>query len=370
MDSQNPKDRIKQRVKTAVQNKLTSFGIKSEKAENLAPIITDLIAEGKSKEEVNTTLLTLMGEEYYKPSFTDWLFGYASFFINKNNSTSSDVPTGDDLELSSSDEEEEKKEEKPETETKAQSQKNTLVKRRLSRSASSLDLASEVQKEVYGQAMAIAATTESLNKSKNEKIIEKKKSFSRRRGSFGSSYAGSESGDKPHIVRCQYWPNCNRGEACKFWHPKELCRKYPNCADGDRCLYIHPAPLSKPPTKPQSPAFNSHSSDAGSVTSSSSNIECKFGANCTRPDCKFSHPSPAAKLTKQQQNTTTTTQDSNKNNKSNVPCHYYPNCKNADCPYMHPSTTPKNETVNVACRYGSSCTRQDCHFLHPSSRRV
>jgi hypothetical protein len=337
MDSQNPKDRIKQRVKTAVQNKLTSFGIKSEKAENLAPIITDLIAEGKSKEEVNTTLLTLMGEEYYKPSFTDWLFGYASFFINKNTTATADAPAADDLDLSSSDEEEEK----PEAETKAQSQKNTLVKRRLSRSASSLDLASEVQKEVYGQAMAIAATTESLNKSKNEKTIEKKKSFSRRRESIGSSYAGSESGEKPHVVRCQYWPNCNRGEACKFWHPKELCRKYPNCPDGDHCLYIHPAPLSKPPTKPQSPAFNSHASDAGSVTSNSSTIECKFGANCTRPDCKFSHPSPAAivaMMTAKQQQSTHNVQSKASNDDLstiNIPCRYEPNCSRADCRFLH-----------------------------------
>jgi len=220
--SSDPKDRIKQRVKSAVQTKLTSIGLKSEKAERLAPIITDLIAEGKSKEEVNITLNTLIGEEYYKPSFTDWLFGYATFFITQNNTPSSAEAIADDIDLSS--DEEEKKEE-PKVESKAQSQKNTLVKRRLSRSASSLDLASEVQKEVYGQAMAIAATTESLNKKQQtDKTVEKKKSFTRRRESMGSSYAGSESGEKPHVVRCQYWPNCNRGDTCKFWHPKELCR--------------------------------------------------------------------------------------------------------------------------------------------------
>jgi len=338
--STDPKDRIKQRVKSAVQTKLTSIGLKSEKAERLAPIITDLIAEGKSKEEVNITLNTLIGEEYYKPSFTDWLFGYATFFITQNNTPSSAEVIADDIDLSS-DEEEKKEEPKKEAETKAQSQKNTLVKRRLSRSASSLDLASEVQKEVYGQAMAIAATTESLNKKQQtEKIVEKKKSFSRRRESMGSSYAGSESGEKPHIVRCQYWPNCNRGDTCKFWHPKELCRHYPNCTEGDNCLYIHPAPLKKPPTKPQSPSFSSHSSDAGSVSSNPSNIECKFGANCTRPDCKFSHPSPAAIVAmmaaKQQQSSHVKTKVSSEDLSTiNIPCRYEPNCSRADCRFLH-----------------------------------
>jgi hypothetical protein len=342
MDAQNNKDRIKQGVKGAFQTKLTGMGLKSEKAENLAPIVTDLIAEGKTKEEVNTTLKTLIGEEYYKPSFTDWLFGYATFF-NINQPAQTVEPDNEEVDISS-DEEEEKKEEKPAEETKAQSQKNTLVKRRLSRSASSLDLASEVQKEVYGQAMAIAATTESLNKKQSEKTLEKKKSFSRRRESVGSSYAGSESGEKSHI-RCQYWPNCNRGETCKFWHPKELCRKYPNCPDGDHCLYIHPAPLSKPPTKPQSPAFSSHASDAGSVASNSSTIECKFGANCTRPDCKFSHPSPAAIVAmmqaKQKQSSHTVQSKASSEDLStiNIPCRYEPNCSRADCRFLH--TTPR-----------------------------
>jgi len=337
----DPKIRIKQRVKSAVQTKLTSIGLKSEKAENLAPIITDLIAEGKSKEEVNTTLNTLIGEEYYKPSFTDWLFGYATFFITQNNTPSTAEVIADDIDLSS-DEEEEKREveTKREAETKAQSQKNTLVKRRLSRSASSLDLASEVQKEVYGQAMAIAATTESLNKKQNDKVIEKKRSFNRRRESMGSSYAGSESGEKTHIIRCQYWPNCNRGDTCKFWHPKELCRHYPNCTEGDNCLYIHPAPLKKPPTKPQSPAYSSHASDAGSVSSNPSTIECKFGANCTRPDCKFSHPSPAAIVAmmaaKQQQSSHIQNKISSEDlSIINIPCRYEPNCSRADCRFLH-----------------------------------
>ncbi|OUM60829.1 hypothetical protein PIROE2DRAFT_21042 [Piromyces sp. E2] len=332
------RNRIRERVKLAVQNKLAGIGLKSEKAESLAPIITDLIAEGKSKEDVNQALNTLIGEEYYKPSFTDWLFGYATFFINQNNTPAVTDAIADDIDISSDEEEEEKKEEKREVETKAQSQKNTLVKRRLSRSASSLDLASEVQKEVYGQAMAIAATTESLNKKQTEKTLEKKKSFSRR-----SSYAGSESGDKPHVVRCQYWPNCNRGDTCKFWHPKELCRKYPNCPDGDNCLYIHPAPLSRPPTKPQSPAYSSHASDAGSVTSNSSTIECKFGANCTRPDCKFSHPSPAAIVAMMNAKQTHSVQSK--------------------------SSSEDLSTINIPCRYEPNCTRADCRFLHTKPRK-
>lgn len=364
----NSRERIKQRVESAVQTKLTGIGLKSDKAGRLAPIITDLMAEGKTKTEVNDTLKTLIGEDYYKPSFTDWLFGYANFFISNNHKQEAiPSPTQSENEeyIDSSDEEKDEPISPPATPAhdavKSTQQKNTLVKRRLSRSASSLDLASEVQKEVYGQAMAIAATTESLNKVQisepqdaSPKILEKKKSFSRisRRESFMSnhSHASSEDGEKPHVVRCSYWPNCNRGDACKFWHPKELCRRYPHCPDGDHCLYIHPAPLTKPPVKPQSPNpttyAHSHTSETASNagTSNTSTIECKFGANCNRPDCKFSHPSPAAvaamMAAKQQQATsnhihTKPVQTEESSNMINIPCRYEPNCTRADCKFLH-----------------------------------
>jgi len=83
------------------------------------------------------------------------------------------------------------------------------------------------------QAIAIAAAAESNNVKhtrersgsvSSQRSVERRNSFNRERKNSISSNASN--GER---VRCQYWPECNRGDQCKFWHPKELCKKYPNC---------------------------------------------------------------------------------------------------------------------------------------------
>jgi hypothetical protein len=127
---------------------------------------------------------------------------------------------------------------------------------------------------------------------------------------------------------------------CKFW---------PNCSKGDQCSYFHPSKNDESPTT----------------------MACRFGAFCTRPNCAFSHPSPAAAAKML----------------SSVPCKFGLNCLNPSCAFMHPplaaesqvlaSSTPfgnmslKTNLSNVSCKFASHCKRPNCAFKHDhASERV
>jgi len=438
------RNKVRQRVADAVKNKLTQLNV--DDAENLSVRITEMLAEGYSKEKLNDELVKLVGADKFKSSFIEWLYGYANVFFpqtpalsekedaeteeksegkkkskkdtkaKRRSSQSRRSRSGSKSSVSSIDTEKSNKSNKkplspPASPTPAQEkQAKEKVKRRLSRSASSLDLANKVQTEVMAQAIAIAAAAESNNNIKHSRersssissnrsnrSVERRNSFNReRKNSISSNSSNTER------VRCQYWPECSRGDQCKYWHPKELCKKYPNCPAGDKCLYIHPASPSNPPSRSGSVSskHNRTKSDASSVISAASdrsNIECKFGANCNRPDCKYSHPSPAAiaaQIAKKATAAATETLEQTKQElqkqlkeqaqlkanaaakstvKSTVPCHFFPNCKNPDCPYQHPSPSQaikdlkskqSNSEYNVPCRYDGNCSRADCKFLH------
>ncbi|KAG4097144.1 hypothetical protein H8356DRAFT_1292078 [Neocallimastix lanati (nom. inval.)] len=435
------RNKVKQRVADAVKNKLTQLNV--DDAENLSNRITEMLAEGYSKEKLNEELTKLVGADKLKSSFIEWLYGYTNVFFpptpalsekdeaeteektegkkkskketktKRRSSQSRRSRSGSKSSVSSIDTDKSSKSNKaplspPASPSPAQDkQTKEKAKRRLSRSSSSLDLANKVQTEVMAQAIAIAAVAESNNNAKHSRersssissnrSVERRNSFNReRKNSVSSNSSNTER------VRCQYWPECSRGDQCKYWHPKELCKKYPNCPAGDKCLYIHPASPSNPPSRSGSVSskHNRTKSDASSVISTASdrsNVECKFGANCNRPDCKYSHPSPAAiaaQIAKKATAAATETLEQTKqelqkqlkeqaqlkanavaktNAKSNVPCHFFPNCKNPDCPYQHPSPSQalkdlkskqSNSEFNVPCRYDGSCTRADCKFIH------
>lgn len=433
------RNKVKQRVADTVKNKLTQLNI--DDAEALSNRITEMLAEGNTKEKLNEELVKLIGADKLKSSFVEWLYGYSNVFFpptpalsdkeeeseektegvketktKRRASQSRRSRSGSKSSVSSIDTDKSGKNSKkplspPASPSPAQDkQAKEKVKRRLSRSASSLDLANKVQTEVMAQAIAIAATSEANNIRHNrersgsissQRSVERRNSFNReRKNSISSNTSNTER------VRCQYWPECNRGDQCKYWHPKELCKKYPNCPAGDKCLYIHPATNSS--NRPQSTynptKHNRTKSDASSVISTASDrsaVECKYGANCNRPDCKYSHPSPAAiaaQIAKRATAAATETLEQTKQElqkqlqeqaqlkanaavknqaKSNVPCHFFPNCKNPDCPYQHPSPSQaintlkskqSNSEFNVPCRYDANCTRADCKFIHTNRK--
>jgi len=441
------RNKVKQRVAETVKNKLTQLNI--DDADSLSNRITEMLAEGNSKEKLNEELTKLIGADKLKSSFVEWLYGYSNVFFpptpalsekddeeteektegakgnkkNKKNdketkakrrSSQTRRRSGSKSSVSSVDTDKSSKSNKkplspPASPAPAQEkQSKEKSKRRLSRSASSLDLANKVQTEVMAQAIAIAAAAESNNVKhtrersgsiSSNRSVERRNSLSRK-NSISSNASNSER------VRCQYWPECNRGDQCKFWHPKELCKKYPNCPNGDKCLYIHPAQPNRQQTTPYNPSQSKHNrtkSDASSVISTASDrsiVECKFGANCNRPDCKYSHPSPAAmaaQIAKKATAAATETLEQTKQElkkhlqeqaqlkanaakssvKTNVPCHFFPNCKNPDCPYQHPSPSQainnlkskqSNSEFNVPCRYDGNCTRSDCKFIHTNRK--
>jgi len=312
--------------------------------------------------------------------------------------------------------------------------RHSYVKRNLTRHASQLDVANQVQKKMKSHALAVAnAYEKTLNKKQSTASInsnnglDKKKSFRRDSNAsntsstpsvysstnptFIQSFAGktfpkvnktttninasSVTPEQSKAVRCTYWPNCNRGDECKFWHPKELCPNLNNCQYGDECLYIHPAipqnQLNKKNKKKSESSIEvsettkhtvqkklSKRESIASITSNSSQskksiknntkeftangaatnsyaIECKFGANCTRADCKFSHPSPAAilaannlkkkesgKLKEKKSHDLLKHKESRSSTKSisleeaqTVLCRFDPNCKRENCKFMH-----------------------------------
>jgi len=167
----------------------------------------------------------------------------------------------------------------------------------------------------------------------NVTIIVDGSKITKKRGSWEVSEEEETEGEKNKKlkqVKCQYWPNCKRGEACIYHHPKERCKNYRTCPYGNNCLYIHPL----------------------------SEISCKFGKDCTRSDCTFVHP-------------------------STVPCKNGFACylwNGSNCSYVHPQeackfgdkcTKQADCTYSHAtlCKFGSRCNRQGCTFAHSMSSK-
>ena len=145
-------------------------------------------------------------------------------------------------------------------------------------------------------------------------------------GSSGIIVAG---GDKN---RCRHWPRCQLGARCKFHHPSQICpyfvpissrtdfSDFPNCPNtAGTCPNIHvgediPESEINNVVAQQLTGgrpVNGHNKSAPKANGHVPRREnqppkhhvvkpqeqlplCKFGPGCTKPDCPFAHPTPAA----------------------------------------------------------------------------
>jgi hypothetical protein len=165
----------------------------------------------------------------------------------------------------------------------------------------------------------------------NVTIVMDGSKTTKKRGSWDTEQTEEVDSKKAKQIKCQYWPNCKRGESCVYHHPKDRCKNFPNCPFGNQCLYIHPT----------------------------SEVLCKYGAACTRADCTFTHPPPMA----------------------NIPCKNGFACYtwNGDsCGFLHPQIACKfgdkctkgsacTFSHAALCKHGGRCTRPGCTFAHQTS---
>lgn len=142
---------------------------------------------------------------------------------------------------------------------------------------------------------------------------------------------GSEtkSDENDKLIKCKFWPSCEAGDSCRFYHPKTYCRTLPNCKFGQKCLYYHPP--------------------------------CKFGDKCLNVTCPYTHnaavPAPSVKA-----KVWTKVPLAPSNGQI---CMFFPNCTKPYCPYQHYAATGSG----IPCKYGSSCTKLGCEFDHPQASK-
>ncbi|KAK9721173.1 mRNA-binding protein nab2 [Basidiobolus ranarum] len=364
-------------IQDKIMYKLAEYGYGAEDDPMLAEFVAVMVANKKSLEQVNSEMTDLIGPDY-NPGFGDWLMQFTNPASNSSKPESSQpesTPT-DSMAVD---------EDSIHAKTSTRQQGIAPQKSRLLMSAlSNVNKAeTEDKREKRRKDEMDIEDDHTLNNGQKQRRINQVREKPTR-GKRGKAHQGDR--DRPHRKtqetvftislepkksnqttditqdtlkdqpqRCTFWPNCSKGEECKFFHPTKPCRDYPNCPNGTKCLFIH--------------------LDDENTESNKKTIACKFGAKCTNPDCKFSHPSPAAIAA------------STKSEKTER-CRYYPNCKNAACTYSHvdepqphygeslaSDSAPVSHSlqikkVPVQCRDGSNCTRPGCHFLHPGEAAV
>ncbi|KAI0343716.1 hypothetical protein BDW22DRAFT_1356247 [Trametopsis cervina] len=133
-----------------------------------------------------------------------------------------------------------------------------------------------------------------------------------------------------------------------------LCKFSLKCTN-PTCRYSHPSPVATP--------------ESGVVLS---NEACENGKNCKDKDCIKAHVSPAASKPhseplnpKAPAFTPTAHAPHHSTPQSQVACRFGAACTKPNCAFLHPA-----RQNNVPCRFGAACTKATCTFQHPEGRSV
>ena len=166
----------------------------------------------------------------------------------------------------------------------------------------------------------------------------------------------SEALGKNRLVRCNFWPMCDKGDECAYLHPNKPCIMFPNCQYGQLCRYIHPI--------------------------------CRYDGFCTRLDCMYMHvikkpsllASPITEPVEKEENLPSSTRmnsdetkDENQSNLSPMPFAK----PLAQTKYLYPfnqynlvNNRTNNGLLNsiqINCKYDNLCKNPNCIFLHTNS---
>ncbi|EIW80400.1 hypothetical protein CONPUDRAFT_105406 [Coniophora puteana RWD-64-598 SS2] len=132
-----------------------------------------------------------------------------------------------------------------------------------------------------------------------------------------------------------------------------LCKFGTKCTNA-LCRYSHPSPVA--------------SAESGVVLSSEA---CEAGKDCQDKDCVKGHVSKAAatgQVTEQKPPATHAPAASHPSTSNQIPCRFGTNCTRPGCSFAHPPRHSSHQNSGTACRFGSGCTRATCTFSHPPDR--
>jgi hypothetical protein len=115
-----------------------------------------------------------------------------------------------------------------------------------------IDSASEQKKEPK-----FIVTLTGVNEQKFLSNMSKKRSYSDMTGNHESDFDMNEQGiilndeqmdqdeaeeallAKKKLIRCAFWPMCDKGDQCPFLHPNKPCTAFPNCQFGQVYVFFY-----------------------------------------------------------------------------------------------------------------------------------